>query len=152
MLTFPQEEFVVYLDTPTESKSEPDVVEKQYVAYQDLRLPRWGGSDNNIIQKNTCALDNILAILSIFKENITNSYPVIGTTHLCEKNFNRKCMIGSIGCIITNLEYSICAKLLPSRCQHYQTTITDSAVNLYPSLLFLLSKLDICLSQANFCS
>ena len=40
MLTFPQEEFEVDLDTPTESKSEPDVVEKQYVSYQDLRLPR----------------------------------------------------------------------------------------------------------------
>ena len=46
--------------------------------------------------------------------------------HLCEKNFNWKCMIGSIGCVITDLEYSICAKLLPSRCQHCQTTITDS--------------------------
>ena len=195
MLTFPQEEFVVYLDTPTESKYESDVIEKEYVSYQDVRLHRWGGSYNNIIQKNTCALDNIL--LSIFKENITKSYPVIGTTpteakfhpfmsliseydfdklrnlitkeiglqtthehfneylrfsrpqsnlinylkninlcndkynttfhfHLCEKNFNWRCMIGSIGCIITNLEYSICAKLLSSRCQHCQTTITDN--------------------------
>ena len=34
-------------------------------------------------------------------------------------------MIGSIGRIITNLEYSICAKLLPTRCQHFLTTITD---------------------------
>ena len=80
MLTFPQEEFEVDLDSPTESKSEPDVVEKQYVSYQDLWLPRWGGSYNNIIQKNTCALENILPISSIFKKNITKSYPVIGTT------------------------------------------------------------------------
>ena len=55
MLTMPQEEFEVDLDTPTESKSEPDVVEKQYVSY-DLRLSRWGGSFNTIIQKNNCAL------------------------------------------------------------------------------------------------
>ena len=148
-------------------------------------LPRLGGSYNTIIQKNTCALDNILTILSIFKENITKSYPVIGITstkakfypfmsllseydfdqlrniiakeiglqttraiqrnlrlsrlrslikylkainlcndkynstfhcHLCEMNFKCKCKIGSIGCIITNLEYSICAKPLTSRC------------------------------------
>ena len=56
MLTFPQEEFEVDLDTPTESKSGSDVVEKQYVSYQDVRLPRWEGSYNNIIQKNTCVL------------------------------------------------------------------------------------------------
>ena len=73
MLPFPQEEFEVYLETLTESKSGPNVVEKQYVSYQDLRLPRWGGSYNNIIQKNTCTLDNIIAILSIFKENMTKS-------------------------------------------------------------------------------
>ena len=46
--------------------------------------------------------------------------------YLCEKNFNWKCLIGSIGSIITNLEYSICVKLPPSRCQHCQTTITDN--------------------------
>ena len=70
MLTFPQEEFEVDLDTPTESKSGSDVVEKQYVSYQDVRLPRWEGSYNNIIQKNTCVLYYILPISSIFKENI----------------------------------------------------------------------------------
>ena len=46
--------------------------------------------------------------------------------HPCENNFNKKCMIGSISCIIRNLEYSICAKLLTTRCQHCQTTITDN--------------------------
>ena len=197
MLTFPQEEFLVDLDSPIKSKSEPEVVEKQYIPYQDLKLPRWGGSYNNISQRNTCSLDNVLAILSIFKGNITQSFSVIGTSpteakfhplmslisdydfdqlrnliateiglqttrenfseiydfhgsegtliiylkiinlcndkyistfhcHLCEKNFNWGCMIGSIGCIITNLEYSICAKLLAARCQHCQTTITDN--------------------------
>ena len=50
------------------------------VSYEDLILPRLGGSYNTIIQKNTCAFDNIPTILRIFKENITKSYPVIGIT------------------------------------------------------------------------
>ena len=78
MLTFPQEEYLVDLDSPIKSKSEPEVIEKQYISYQDLKLPRWGGSYNNISQRNTCSLDNVLAILSIFKENITQSFSVIG--------------------------------------------------------------------------
>ena len=80
MLTFPQEEYLVDLDSPIKTKSEPEVVEKQYISYQDLKLPRWGGSYNNISERNTCSLDNVLAILSIFKENITQYFPVIGTS------------------------------------------------------------------------
>ena len=58
MLIFSTEEIQVDLDATTESKTELDVVEKQYISYQELRLPRWGDSYNNTNQRNTCPLDN----------------------------------------------------------------------------------------------
>ena len=100
---------------------------------------------------------------SLIKYSIPLTCTTINTTlHFTaifvKKNFNWKCMIGSIGCIITNLEYSICAKLLPSRCQ---ATITDNFERLSsefisipplltieighlsePSKLLLLSEID----------
>ena len=66
MLTFPQDEFEVDLDTPTESKLELDVVEKQYVSFQDVRLPRWGSSYNDIRQ-NPRLLKCVLLLLSIIQ-------------------------------------------------------------------------------------
>ena len=93
MLTFPQEEFLVDLDSPIKSKSEPGVVEKQYISYQDLKIPRWGGSYNIISQRNTCSLDNVLAYLSIFKEHITQSFSVIETSPTEAKFHPLMCLI-----------------------------------------------------------
>ena len=78
-LVFPAEVIQVKLDSTTESTPELEFANKQ-IKIQDFKLPRWQGVYNDIIQQNTCPLDNILAILSIFKENIVASCGIIGTT------------------------------------------------------------------------
>ena len=52
----------------------------------NLKLPKWQREYNNISQLNTCSLDNILAILTLFKKNITESKNIIGST-LSEAKF-----------------------------------------------------------------
>ena len=47
----------------------------QLVAY-----PAWGGEYNNILQTNTCSIDNIFAIISSNQATIINSLKLIGTT------------------------------------------------------------------------
>ena len=42
--------------------------------------PAWGGEYNDILQSNTCSIDNILAIISSNKTTITKSLELIGTT------------------------------------------------------------------------
>ena len=191
MLIFPKEVIHVELD----SSSEPDIPNKVFTR-EDFKLPKWQGEYNNISQQNTCSLDNILAILTLFKKNITEScniirftlsetkfYPIISLInefdfdkvrdhiakaiglkircidminqynffgsegsviqylqkldlcndkyrtsfycHLCENTFTFTCMVGVIGCVITNIEHSINAKLLPRKCKHCNTTDTS---------------------------
>ena len=76
MLTFPQEEFEVDLDTPTESKSGSDVVEKQYVSYQDLKL-----LDGEVVTttsfKRTPVYSTISSHLKYIQGEYSKSYPVI---------------------------------------------------------------------------
>ena len=42
--------------------------------------PAWGGEYNDILQSNTCSIDNIHAIISSNKTTITKSLELIGTT------------------------------------------------------------------------
>ena len=60
--------------------------------------------------------------------------------HLYEKNFYWKCMIGSICCIIQILNTPSVLRFYPQSVNIVRllslTTLKDSAVNLYPSLLF----------------
>ena len=55
------------------SPHEPDSTE--LVPY-----PAWGGEYNDILQSNTCSIDNILAIISSNKTTIAKSLELIGTT------------------------------------------------------------------------
>ena len=50
--------------------------------------PAWGGEYNDILQSNTCSIDNILAIISSNKTTITKSLELIGTTP-CETKLYR---------------------------------------------------------------
>ena len=68
-LIFPPVEDSINLTSP----HEPDSTE--LVPY-----PAWGGEYNDILQSNTCSIDNILAIISSNKTTITKSLELIGTT------------------------------------------------------------------------
>ena len=68
-LIFPPVEDSINLASP----HEPDSTE--LVPY-----PAWGGEYNDILQSNTCSIDNILAIISSNKTTITKSLELIGTT------------------------------------------------------------------------
>ena len=50
------------------------------VASLPIAYPSWGGEHNNIMQSNTCSVDNILAILSSNKANILDALNLIGTS------------------------------------------------------------------------
>ena len=46
--------------------------------------------------------------------------------HLCHNSFTSTYMVGIIGCLITNIEHSINAKLLPTKCKHCKSINTNS--------------------------
>ena len=56
----------------------------------------------------------------------SNKYISTFDCHQCQKSFTWNCMLDIIGCIITNIEHSISAKLLPSKCKRWGTTLTDN--------------------------
>ena len=66
---FPPVEDSINLASPHESDS------TELVPY-----PAWGGEYNDILQSNTCSIENILAIISSNKTTITKSLELIGTT------------------------------------------------------------------------
>ena len=191
MLIFPKEIIQITLESPPKTNSENRVFTRE-----DFHLPTWQGEYNNIAQNNTCPLDNIIAILSLFKEKIIESCGILGSTpadarfhelmtlvnefnfdklrdfiakeigmqttysdlmeqydfygsegtiikylqslnlcndkytstfycHQCHSTFTWSCMLGIIGSVITNIEYSISAKLLPSKCNKCGCRQTD---------------------------
>ena len=62
------------------SKSYATVLIDKQFKIQDFKYTRWQSVYNDIIEQNAGPLDNILAILSIFKDNISDSCEIIGTT------------------------------------------------------------------------
>ena len=48
------------------------------IASLPITYPIWGGEHNDIMQPNTCSLDNIIAILSSKKANILDALNLIG--------------------------------------------------------------------------
>ena len=70
-LIFPPQVIEDIIEIPSPSEQSPS---------QPVPYPAWGGEYNNILQSNTCSLDNILAIISSNKTTIINSLKLIGTT------------------------------------------------------------------------
>ena len=50
------------------------------IASLPIAYPMWGGEHNDIMQSNTCSVENILAILSSKKANILEALNLIGTS------------------------------------------------------------------------
>ena len=75
MMLFPKVVIQFELESPLESKSENSVHRRRL----SLTNMEWGVY-NNILQNNTCPLDNITAILSHFKEKMTESCRILETT------------------------------------------------------------------------
>ena len=77
-LVFPPQnvEDIIQIPSPPEQNS------SQLVPY-----PAWGGEYNDILQTNTCSIDNIIAIISSNTTTIINSLKLIGTTPV-ETNFH----------------------------------------------------------------
>ena len=68
---FPPQEIEDIIEIPSPPKQDSS----QLVPY-----PAWGGEYNNILQTNTCSIDNIFAIISSNQATIINSLKLIGTT------------------------------------------------------------------------
>ena len=84
MLIFPED--VVSLELESSSDTEQELAHKE-ISINDFQFHKWQGEYNDIIQHNTCSLDNILAILSLFKKIHTLSresvHPKLNITQLC---------------------------------------------------------------------
>ncbi|KAI6655698.1 hypothetical protein LOD99_1838 [Oopsacas minuta] len=80
---------IIELIFPTEQVHEIIEIPEQSIqnASDLIPYPKWGGEYNNIVQSNTCSIDNILAILSSNKATILDSLKLIGSTHI-EANFH----------------------------------------------------------------
>ena len=69
-LIFPPQEIEDIIEIPSPPKQDSSLVP----------YPAWGGEYNNILQANTCSIDNIFAIISSNQATIVNSLKLIGTT------------------------------------------------------------------------
>ncbi|KAI6648160.1 hypothetical protein LOD99_11969 [Oopsacas minuta] len=75
---------IIELISPTEQVHEIIKIPEQCIQNASDLIPYliWGGEYNNIVQSNTCSIDNILTILSPNKATIINSLKLIGSTHI----------------------------------------------------------------------
>ncbi|KAI6658831.1 hypothetical protein LOD99_15156 [Oopsacas minuta] len=74
---------IIELIFPTEQVHEIiEIPEQSIQNTSDLIHILNGGEYNNIVQSNTCSIDNILAILSSNKATIIDSLKLIGSTHI----------------------------------------------------------------------
>ncbi|KAI6661836.1 hypothetical protein LOD99_9790 [Oopsacas minuta] len=74
---------IIELIFPTEQAHEIiEIPEQSIQNASDLIHILNGGEYNNIVQSNTCSIDNILAILSSNKATIIDSLKLIGSTHI----------------------------------------------------------------------
>ena len=76
-------EYIIQIPSPREQNS------SQLVPYHAL-----GGEYNDILQTNTCSMDNIIAIISSNITTIINSLKLIGTTP-AETNFHKIFQMGA---------------------------------------------------------
>ena len=78
-LIFPKESEIITIESTPSSPSE-NLASATEDSLQSITFPKWEGEYNNILQLNTCPVDNIVAILSLNQDKIINSLKIIGTT------------------------------------------------------------------------
>ena len=78
-LIFPKESEIITIESTPSSPSE-HLVSATEDLLQSITFPKWEDEYNNILQLNTCPVDNIIALLSLNQDEIINSLKMIGTT------------------------------------------------------------------------
>ena len=68
------EEEIIIDATPTLEEFDNDAEDP----HLSITFPKWEGEYNHILQLNTCSQDNILAVISLHKNNIVKSLNLIG--------------------------------------------------------------------------